>query len=260
MNIDKEKFTVHIIDNDKKILMKQILDKVENVLNYHTVEHTDFLDPYEIYLAKSILNRFHIGYLEFGGIEDAERKVIQLYPDYYDQSSINTPIKPLKIRGDVSKLSHKDFLGALLNLGIKRSKVGDILVYEDSGFIIVKDEIMDFVLLNLEKIGNKNIQIDEVKFIDLGIPDIKYKELRESLSSSRLDIVIGSAYNISRTESQNIIKSGKVKVNWENINKVSKELEEGDIISVRGYGRIILYSIEGLSKKGKLKAIIRILI
>ena len=74
MNIDKEKFTVHIIDNDKKILMKQILDKVENVLNYHTVEHTDFLDPYEIYLAKSILNRFHIGYLEFGGIESAEGK------------------------------------------------------------------------------------------------------------------------------------------------------------------------------------------
>lgn len=260
MNIDKEKYTAHIVDNEKKIQMRQIIDKVESVLNYHTIQHTDFLDPYEIYLAKSILNRFHIGYLEFGGIESAERKIIQLYPDYYDESSIQVSIKYLKITGDVSKLSHKDFLGALLNLGIKRSKVGDILVYEDNGVLIVKDEIVNFVLLNLEKIGNKNIQVEEVKLDDLSIPDVKYKELREFLSSTRLDIVIGCAYNISRTESQSIIKSSKVKVNWENINKVSKELEEGDMTSVRGYGRIILYSIEGLSKKGKLKAIIRILI
>ena len=260
MYIDKEKYTAHIIDNEKLIQMRQIIDKVESVLNYHTVEYTDFLDPYEIYLAKSILNRFHIGYSEFGGIESAERKIIQLYPDYYDESSIRTPIKSLKIRGDISKLSHKDFLGALLNLGIKRSKVGDILVYEDNSVLIVKDEIMNFVLLNLEKIGSKNIEIEEVEFNDLSIPQVEYRELRELLSSTRLDIVISSAYNISRTDSQSIIRSGKVKVNWENINKVSKELEEGDIISVRGYGRIILYSLEGLSKKGKLRAIIRILI
>lgn len=260
MNIDKEKYTAHIIDNEKKIIMKQIIDKVESVLNYHTIQYTDFLDPYEIYLAKSILNRFHIGYSEFGGIENAERAVIQIYPDYYDESSIQAPIKCLKLTGDVSNLSHKDFLGGLLNLGINRSKVGDILVYKDNGVLIVKDEIVNFVLLNLEKIGNKNMKIEEVEFNDLSIPHVKYKELNEFLSSARLDIVISSAYNISRTESQSIIKSNKVKVNWENINKVSKELEEGDMTSVRGYGRIILYSIEGFSKKGKLKAIIRILI
>ena len=260
MNIDKEKYTAHIIDNEKKIIMKQLLDKVENVSNHHTVENTDFLDPYEIHLAMSILNKFHIGYSKHGGIQSAERKVIQLYPDYYDESSIEPPIKYLRAGGDISNLSHKDFLGALLNLGVKRSKVGDILVYEDNGILIVKDEIADFVHFNLEKIGNKNIGIEEVEYNELIIPDVKYRELREFISSSRLDVVISSAYNISRSESQSIIKAGKVKVNWENIDKVSKDLEEGDMISVRGYGRIILYSIEGLSKKGKLKAIIRILI
>jgi RNA-binding protein YlmH len=260
MNIDKEKYTAHIIDNEKKIQMKQILDKVESVLNYHTIQHTDFLDPYEIYLAESILNRFHIGYSAFGGVEGAERKVIQLYPDYSDESLLELPLTHLMLIGDVSKLSHKDFLGGLLNLGIKRSKVGDILVYEDHSILIVKEEIRDFVLLNLEKVGNKNFQIEEIRTNNLIAPHVKYKELAVFLSSTRLDLVISSACNISRTESQNIIKSSKVKVNWENINRVSKELEEKDMISVRGYGRIILYSIEGLSKKGKLKAIIRILI
>lgn len=260
MNIDREKYTAHIGDNEKLFKMRQIIDKIENVLNYHSIEQTDFLDPYEIYLAKSILNRFHIGYLDFGGIESAERKVLGIFPDYYDESLIKTPIRCLKLTGDISKLSHKDFLGGLLNLGIKRSKVGDILVYEDHSVLIVKDEIVNFVLLNLERIGNKKIQIEEVSFNDLDVPDLKYKELREFLPSTRLDIVIASAYNISRSESQNLIKADKVKVNWESINKASKELEEGDIISVRGYGRIILHSIEGLSRKGKLGASIRILI
>jgi len=125
---------------------------------------------------------------------------------------------------------------------------------------ILSQEIRDFVLLNLEKVGNKNFQIEEIRTNNLIAPHVKYKELAVFLSSTRLDLVISSACNISRTESQNIIKSSKVKVNWENINRISKELEERDMISVRGYGRIILYSIEGLSKKGKLKAIIRILI
>lgn len=260
MIIDKEKYTAHIIENEKKILMKQIIEKIENVLNYHTLEYTDFLDPYELSLSKSILNGFDIGYSVFGGIESAERKILQLFPDYLDSSLIESPVAALELNGDLSSLSHKDFLGGLLNLGIKRTKVGDILIYDESTIILVKEEIQDFVLLNLEKVGNKNIKIEEIKISCLKVPEIKYRELKDFVSSTRLDIVISSAYNISRTDSQSIIKSGKVKVNWESINKVSKELEEKDIISVRGYGRCILYSLDGRSKKGKLKATIRILI
>ncbi len=260
MNIDKDKYTAHIIDIEKKIQMKQILDKVENVLKYHTVEYTDFLDPYEIYLAKSILNRFHIGYSDFGGYENSERNIVYIYSDSYNSSDIIQQIRFLEISGDLGNMTHKDYLGALLNLGIKRAKVGDILVYEDSGVLIVKKEIMDFISLNLDKIGSKNIESEEIELKDLKIPIIKFKEILLFISSTRLDLFISSALNISRSESQSLIKANKAKVNWESINKVSKELEEGDMISVRGYGRMQLYSIEGHSKKGKLKAIIKILI
>ncbi|NLC03718.1 MAG: RNA-binding protein [Tissierellia bacterium] len=260
MYIDKEKYIAHIVDNDKIILMRQLLDKIENVSLEHSIENTDFLDPYEIYLSKSILNRFHIGYYEDGGITDAERKIIQIFPDYYESSSILSPIKALKVRGHISGLSHKDFLGALLNVGIKRSKVGDILLYEDYSALIVKSEISDFILLNLEKIGNKNISLQEMDLENLTTPNLKYKDMDEFIASTRLDIVISSAYNLSRIESSKLIKSGRVKVNWKEINKPSIELEKGDVISIRGYGRAILYSLEGLSKKGRLKATIRILI
>lgn len=260
MFIDKEKYTAHIVDNEKIILMRQLLDKIENVLTKHTIQNTDFFDPYEIYLAKSILNRFDIGYIEDGGIKDSERKIIQIFPDYYDKSTLLNPIKCVKLTGDISKLSHKDFLGSLLNLGIKRSKVGDIILYEDYCVVIVKEEISDFILLNLGQIGNQNILIEEIDVKNLYIPEVKFKELKEYLASTRLDIIISATYNISRMKSANIIKSGRVKVNWESINKPSTELEAGDVISIRGYGRAILHSIEGLSKKGRVKTIIRILI
>ncbi len=260
MYIDKEKYTAHITDNDKIIQMRQLLDKVENVIKHHTTQSTDFYDPYEIYLAKSILNRFDIGYQVQGGMEFVERKLIQIFPSYYDMTSLVYPVKCLKITGDILKLSHKDFLGGLLNLGIKRSKLGDILLYDDYCALIVKNEISDFILLNLEKIGNKNISIEDMDFETLIQPEIKYIEKKDFLASTRLDIVLSAAYNISRVESSNIIKSGKVKVNWESIIKPSTELDEGDTISTRGYGRAILHSIGGLSKKGNLKATIRILI
>ena len=87
-----------------------------------------------------------------------------------------------------------------------------------------------------------------------------YKELNKILSSLRLDVYISAAYNLSRQESMNIIKSGSVKINWEPIDKPAKDLEAGDVISVKGYGRSVLHSIEGISKKNKIKTSIRILI
>lgn len=261
MKIDKDRYTSHIKDNDKVIDMRRIIDKVEIVLNNHSTEATDFLDPYERLLAKSILNRFmEISYLENGGILQAERQIITIYPDYYDSTILPQNIVVLRINGDLEGLSHKDFLGAVLNLGIKRSKIGDILIHDEYADIIIKKEIGDFILFNLEKVANKKVSIEERSLETLTPVEALYKEVNKTLSSYRLDVYMSAIYNLSRQESMDRIKSGNVKVNWEPINKPAKELQIGDVISVRGYGRSILHSVEGLSKKGKIRANIRILI
>lgn len=260
MRLDREKFTSHIKDNEKVMEMRKLLDKIDIVLNNHTIESTDFLDPYERYLAKSILNRIDgIKYLEHG-VRDGERQIIVIFPDYYYEDNIETNIDTLEIRGDLEKINHKDYLGALLNLGIKRSKIGDILVNEEGAYVVVKNEVSNFVIFNLEKVSNKNVVVKEVNVEEIVFPEPLFKEIKVFLSSLRLDVIISAAYNLSRQESMNIIKSGNVKVNWEPIDKPSKELEEGDVISTRGYGRCILHSIEGISKKGRLRSTIRILI
>ena len=157
-------------------------------------------------------------------------------------------------------LTHKDYLGGILGLGIKRSKVGDILVHEAHTDIILKEEISGFIQINLEKIGNRKVTIEEITSSQLEEPEIFYKEIKKTLSSYRLDVYLSAAYNLSRQESLSLIKSGYVKVNWEPINKNSKELIIGDIISVRGYGRSILHSVEGVSKKGRIIANIRLIL
>lgn len=241
--------------------MKRIIDKIEMVLNNHVEEATDFLDPYERSLAKSILNRFsEVNYLENGGIEEVERKIITIFPHYIDSSTIIEKITALRVTGNLQELSHKDYLGGILALGIKRSKIGDILLHDEYTDFIIKSELSDFIMLNLEKIGNKKVTIEEISLDELLPINLEYKEISRVLSSNRLDAYLSACYNLSRKDSGSIIKSGGVKINWENIDKLSKEVEKGDMISVRGYGRSIFHSVGGFTRKGNLKAIIRILI
>lgn len=261
MFIDIENSLSHIKDGDKKFQMRRIIDKVEIVLRNHFQESTDFLDPYERSLAKSILNKFsEIKYIENGGTDEAERKIITIYPEYIKNIDRDYDLEVIRVKGDIQSLIHKDFLGALMNLGISRNKIGDILLYDSYTDIICKREVSDFINLNLEKVGNKNVSIEKTS-IDSLIPiEIKFKEIKKIMPSLRLDAYISSCYNLSRSKSIKIIKSGKVKVNWQVIDKSSKELQTGDVISVRGYGRSTLHCTEGLTKKENIKTIIRILI
>lgn len=261
MNINLDEYTSHINDPDKLIKMRRVLDKIGIVMRNHSVETSDFLDPYERKLAKSILNRFtDINYAEFGGFEESERRVMAIFPDYQYEEDIDYSLSALKITKASEDLNHRDYLGAILQLGIERTKIGDILVQGDSGFIVLKSEIKDFILFNLEKIGNENIDIRECEIEEIVYTEPNFKEIREFLNSLRLDLVISAVCKISRNNSAKIINSNKVKVNWENIDKGSKELEIGDVVSVRGFGRFIIHSFQGHSKKGNLNIVIRILI
>lgn len=252
MRMDREKYLGHIIDEDKLIIMKRLMDQLEKSLYNHEIEHTDFMDPYERKLSRSVLNRFEdIGFTENGGLDDCERKIITIFPDYLDPGNLESQLSLLKIEGNLEGLSHKDYLGSILGLGIKRTKVGDILIYDNLTVVVLKKEISDYLLINLERIGNTKVRISEINGDGLELPELKYKETSFFVSSLRLDTVLSSLFNMSRQDSINLIKSGNVKVNWEKIIKASKELNVGDVISCKGYGRAIFYSNDGISKKGR---------
>ena len=250
---DKTKYIEHIKDKEQHIAMRKILDRAESVLKYHETRHTDFLDPYQRELAYSILNRIDVSYTSIGGLKDAERKSIVIFPEYMTIDNIDNPIKAIKIKGNFkfNSLSHRDYLGSILGLGIVREKIGDINVSEQFASVIVHIEVLDFIIYNLKNIGKEAIELVEIDLSQVEKPIEDFEEKRLTITSLRLDSLISATHNLSRNKSAVMINQGKVKVNWRIIENISHEIKEGDMVSIRKFGRIKVTEGLGASKKGK---------
>lgn len=152
------------------------------------------------------------------------------------------------------QLKHPDVLGALLSLGIDRSKFGDIRVAESTIQFAVAGEVADYVRANLTSIGKVKVHLEEVEEqIPLIQLEEQWVEQLVLIPSMRLDVVIATILNMSRQKSQNLVSSGRVKVNWTVRENASFELQEGDIVSVRGFGRFKVLMTEGRTKKDKIR-------
>lgn len=262
MAIDSTALIEHIKDKDQHLVLRRVIDKLERVVENYSIEYTDFLDPYQRKLCHSFINRFReISSFEEGGLANSERKSILMYPIYMNKNDIEIPIKALRIDGSFKfkELSHRDYLGALMNLGIKREKIGDILIHKNYGNIIILKEITDYIKYNLKMINKESVLVTEVDISELAEIEEEYVEKNITLSSFRLDVFVSAICNLSREKSLSLIKSGYVKVNWQTIDIASKEIHESDMISIRGFGRIKVTQYLGKTKKDRNKFIVRII-
>ncbi len=183
----------------------------------------------------------------FGGFDAAERKILCFSED----ADVLYPIKVIKadVKGK-AKLAHRDFLGALMSLGIKRDVVGDIITGEDN-LIFVKEEMTDYIITNLGKAKSSNLTLSE--YYGDNFPKLSEgKDYFETVASLRLDAVVSCGLNLSREKSKKLIESGRVCVNSFPVESVDFSLSEGDVISAKGFGRFTLKEIKGLSKKGRI--------
>ncbi|QIB26668.1 RNA-binding protein [Caloranaerobacter azorensis] len=260
MFLNKAKYLEYIRDPEQIIVMRKILDKIEKVLKNHEVVYSDFLDPYQRRLSYSILNRFSdLNYFEEGGLEEAERKSIIIYPFYLNKEDIENPISSIEITGNFRRrLSHRDYLGSILGLGIKREKIGDIYLHDDFAQIVLHRDILDFVKLHLNKVGNQNVYVEEISLGEIKQGVTEYIEKNITVSSLRVDNVISTVYNISRSKCLMYFNQNRVKVNWEPIRQPFHLVDETDLISVKGEGRFLIYKNLGKTKKGRHKLIIKI--
>ena len=156
-------------------------------------------------------------------------------------------------------ISHRDYLGALLNLGIKREKIGDIIIHDNFCQVVVSEDICDFIIINLEKVSKNKVKVKEITVKDIIESEQNFKEISFTVSCLRLDSVIGGVYNLSRSESLKLIKGEKVHVDYEKIISPSKEIKTNSLISVRGHGRAII-EIGDMTKKGRIKIRAKIII
>ena len=173
-----------------------------------------------------------------------------------------SPIKFLniKLRTD-EKLSHRNYLGSILGLGIKREKIGDIVVKESSATAIVLKDVAEYILYNLLKIGRINAEVEYGSPEDVNsIEPSKFKEIKCTVPSLRLDCIISHGFGISRSKVGPLFTSSKVYLNWEPESKLSTQVKEGDVISIKGKGRIILSEVGNVTRKDRIAVVIRKLV
>ncbi len=243
------------IDNDSeaKLFLNRIKDLAEQSLKKQQPEWTNFLTPAQREQAQAVLNWVTGSrYNSLGGYSQAERRRIVVYPDYYLVETIEPALAFLEIKANApGELTHRDFLGSLLALGIKREKLGDLLVTENTCQLILVPELVDFVKMELEKVANAKVEINLIEPEQLNLPNLREKVIRATVASLRLDAVAALGFGDSRTKMAREIKSDKVKVNWKPTRNPDQLVTVGDIISIRGRGRVILRELTGVSKKGR---------
>ena len=189
-----------------------------------------------------------------GFFEDAERRMISFNNIY----EIPFPMKFIKIKNTskFSNLNHRDFLGAILSLGIDRNKIGDLLVDNNICYLPVHEEIESFLLYNLDKIGKATCEVEEVKEDEI-LPKVNFKEEIILISSLRIDGIVSKIANISRSKAQGLVEQGQILIDYVKIKDKSYELKGNERITIRGIGKFILGDIIGNSKSGKIKIIIK---
>ena len=254
--IDKEKLLSHLNDREDELALSYILDKVELALKRSQPLFTYFLNPYHLHLARPILEELaRINFFEYGGYSRAERRILGLMPDYYLREMVESPITILSITGQFrfQKVSHRDFLGAILGTGIKREMVGDLVVFRGGCQVVIAKEIKDYLIFNLEQVHKVGVEIEEIGAKELKIEPEKVKLIEDTVPSLRLDSVASSGFGTSRTKMSQEIEQGKVKVNWKVIKDTAYLITEDDLISIRGRGRVEIDELFGESRRGRLK-------
>jgi RNA-binding protein YlmH len=245
------------LEKEEQILKKRLLD-LANTADLRGINtYSDFLNLNEQNIFTTLKHELpRIKYFASGGFEDAERKMLCFCGNDMmdDEKAVIFPITCIKVVPINQKFSdsftHRDFLGAVLNLGIDRSKVGDILIHNNEGFLFCHTGISAFITDQLYKVKHTNIStsiIDQKNF------DYKpkYKEVTGTVSSVRLDSILSVAFHASRSSLTGLIEGGKVSVGGKVILSNSYTLKENEIVSVRGLGKFVFVGTSYLTKKGR---------
>lgn len=237
-----------------EFFLKRIRELANLSYQRDIVTFSDFLNLNEQNMVSSLKRQFPQIVMEiFGGYENAERQMVAFHPDAL-AFTWEYPIDCLKIEPKAIKfsenLSHRDYMGALLNLGVDRSVIGDIIVQEKAAWFFCQSKMTEFFLENLCRVRHTNILITKVNDPE-EFPHPNLESINGTCASVRLDSLIALAFKASRSSMVSYIESGQVFVNGKLITSNGYEPKEGDIVSVRGKGRFIFDGVSHQTKKGR---------
>lgn len=258
--IERERLLSHLQGEHERHVGARVVDAIAAALERQQPVATPFFDPEEQRISLGIIESVpEISYRACGGYPRAERKRYLLFPQYYLAELAQEPIGVLEITSESAfdTLGHRDVLGAILALGIKREKVGDIIVTSRGAQAILASEVTDFVRDHLLRVGRAPVRVEVIDPERLEVEPERVKEIRTTVASLRLDAVASAGFGTSRTKMVREIKAERVKVNWQAVRDPARPVEVGDVLSIRGRGRVVIAEASGTTKKGRLNVLLR---
>ena len=246
--ISKDSF-LYGLDSRHNIMFAHIFDMALSCDKHFCATYGDFLSENSIAELLKREQFLPLSPVLSGGYDDAERKMVAFIPEY-DEGEF--PISAVRLSSPrISALSHRDFLGSILGLGIKREKCGDIIIKDDEAYVLLHNDIASYIATNLTKVGREGVKCEEVPLSDVPFPEKTFREIKGTVSSLRLDSVISLFSSKGRGKAAELISGGLVFVNGIQATKNDLHLKDGDTISLRGKGKATL-SVGGTSKKDRL--------
>ncbi len=234
---------------ESELLLARVDDTLNASILNNRPKFLGFLSKEESVLVDNFLKKRNARYCFYGGEHSAQRVFLCCYPDWMDKPSF--PIKAITFTyRAVDNLRHRDYLGALMSLGLKRETIGDILIEKGRGVVFLAEEIEDFVLRNLTKIGKVGVTATKGYTSPLPESDV-LTEKTAIISSLRLDCVVSAIANFSRNTANEYIENGLVSINSIVFQKSTKLVNNGDVITIRHKGKFQIISTDKKTKKEK---------
>lgn len=247
--MDKARLFKSIEDKEERMFLSFIYDKIEASYKRSCPGFADFCSQTEMEKIKNYISQFD-GFEFVSKIKNSERLIPAINSEYAEIPTDIIAVSEL----NSDSATHRDILGSLMSLGIKRCKIGDIVI-TDRAYFEIKNEITPYILSNLSKIKNKNVK----PYIYDGEIEktFNFSELFLTVSSLRADCIVGGIAKLSRETAKEYILSGNLSVNSKVQDNPSKPISEGDILSLKGYGKYVFPERLGTTKKDRLKILIK---
>ena len=242
------------------------LDDLRNRAERGEMAISQFLTPAELHFASQ--RYLGASVVSFGGYEGAERRRMYFLPEYmegadapleFKEFGVSLEIVAFEICGSgYKRLSHRDFLGSVLGLGISRDVLGDIVLSDESenrAIAFCDERIADFIVQSLDKVGNDKVRVKRLELEELNIPTRKFLSVSDTVASSRFDCVVSALCSLSRAKAAEVISAGLAELDYECEERTDRQVSPPCVISVRGYGKFIVRSMSDVTKKGRLRLV-----
>ena len=235
-------------------LIRRIRDLSERSEKTFSVTHSTFLTPAEQYEAEQWLIHKESHYLFDGGYEDAERKIAFFLPDYLSEEEflLADYISAVKITAGFGSPGHRDYLGSVLGLGIRREWIGDIIITDNVAYIYCIPPSNSTIMNDLTHVSRYGVKCENIPINIIQAPKKNVKHISFTVQSRRFDAVLGCIFGISRSRAAKMIASGSAMLNYQECLKNDAYIDDGAVISARGYGKAVLVGQTGQSRKGRI--------